>query len=38
MWCGSKKIEIKADEKQLKEIRIKANKGPNILQGVDHSD
>jgi hypothetical protein len=30
MWCGSKKIEIKADE-QLKEIRVKANKGPNIL-------
>jgi len=31
MWCGSKKIEIKADEKQLKAIRVKANKGPNIL-------
>jgi hypothetical protein len=31
MWCGSKKIEIKADEQHLKEIRIKANKGPNIL-------
>ncbi|MCA6378364.1 MAG: hypothetical protein IM574_09975 [Cytophagales bacterium] len=31
MWCGSKKIEIKADEQQLKEIRIKANKGANIL-------
>lgn len=30
MWCGSKKIEIKADE-QLKEIRVKANKGANIL-------
>jgi len=30
MWCGSKRIEIKADE-QLKEIRVKANIGPNIL-------
>jgi hypothetical protein len=31
MWCGSKKIEIKADEQQIKEIRVKANKGANLL-------
>ncbi|MFN7259786.1 MAG: hypothetical protein ACK5TU_07815 [Cyclobacteriaceae bacterium] len=31
MWCGSKKIEINADEQQVKEIRVKANKGPNVL-------
>lgn len=31
MWCGSKKIDIKADEPQVKEIRVKANKGANIL-------
>jgi hypothetical protein len=31
MWCGSKEIEIKADEQRLKEVRVKANKGANIL-------
>lgn len=31
MWCGSEKVNITADrEQQIKEIRIKANKGPNI--------
>lgn len=31
MWCGSKKIEINADEQQVTEIRVKANKGANVL-------
>jgi hypothetical protein len=31
MWCGSEKVNIAADrEQQVKEIRIKVNKGPNI--------
>jgi hypothetical protein len=31
MWCGSEKVNITADrEQQIKEIRLKANKGPNI--------
>ena len=31
MWCGSEKINIMVDEEQkIKEVRVKANKGPNI--------
>jgi hypothetical protein len=31
MWCGSEKINIAVDKEQkIKEVRVKANKGPNI--------
>ncbi len=30
MRCGSEKINVPADSGQIKEVRVKANKGPNI--------
>jgi len=30
MWCGSERVNISTDKGQIKELRIKANKGPNI--------
>ena len=30
MWCGSERVNIPTDKGQIKELRIKANKGPNI--------
>jgi hypothetical protein len=30
MWCGSKELDITTDKEEIKEIRIKANKGLTI--------
>ena len=30
MWCGSERVNIPTDKGQIKEVRVKANKGPNI--------
>ena len=30
MWCGSERVNIPTDRVQIKELRIKANQGPNI--------
>ena len=30
MWCGSEKIYVPTDSGQKRELRVKANKGPNI--------
>ena len=30
MWCGSEKINLSTDNGEIKELRVKANKGPNI--------